>query len=114
MTDALDTKALEAAYRDRLEADIITCVAALTGLGQREAMDAYYHSRLAREIDNDDYGIRYLGPEVLAADLLANEADLFASRPVSRLDGMLRYAEPAKSLAEMNQGIAEGAAQTMR
>ena len=79
MTDALDTAALDAAYRDRLDADIIASLAVQAGLGEREAMDLYYRSRLSREIDRGDYGIQYLSAEVLAADLMANEPGLFAA-----------------------------------
>ncbi|MDR1117702.1 MAG: hypothetical protein LBL01_00170 [Bifidobacteriaceae bacterium] len=78
MSGTPNLAALEAVYRDRLEADLVAAVATLAGLGEREAMDLYYRSRLSREIDRGDYGIQYLDPEVLAADLLANEPELFA------------------------------------
>jgi hypothetical protein len=78
MTNALDTAALDAAYRDRLEADLIASIAAQTGLGEREAMDLYYRSRLSHEIDRGAYGIQYLSADVLAADLIDNEPGLFS------------------------------------
>jgi hypothetical protein len=57
---------------------LITSLATQAGLSEREAMDIYYNSRLSQEINEGDYGIQYLSADVLAADLIANEPELFA------------------------------------
>jgi len=76
MTVEFDQDALESAYRDRLEPDIIAALAARTGLAPRQAMDVYYRSRLAREVGHGEFGLQYLSAEVLADDLIENEPDL--------------------------------------
>lgn len=64
---------LLAMYRENLAADVIAALADAAGVSMREAMDVYYRSALASQIEEGRYGIDNLDPKVLAADLLANE-----------------------------------------
>ena len=67
-------------YRENLEEDIIRALSAMSGLSVRDAMDAYYNSRLATQIAEGRFGIDNLDPRYLAADLLENEDALFVRR----------------------------------
>ena len=66
-------------YKERLEEDIISKLAAIKGVGLSDAMDAYYRSRLAKQIDSDEFGIQYLSADYLVDDLIANEPELFST-----------------------------------
>jgi hypothetical protein len=76
MNERVDPDALETAYRDRLEAAVIAALARLSGLSEREAMDAYYRSQLSRQVNQGSFGIQYLSPDYLADDLIENEPEL--------------------------------------
>lgn len=67
---------LEFIYRERLEEEIIAKLAKAGNLSLQAAMDAYYQSRLARQIAEDDTGMRYLSADYLVEDLLENETDV--------------------------------------
>lgn len=43
----------------------------------RQAMDIYYNSRLAKQIEQGTYGIENMDYKYLAQDLIENEPDLF-------------------------------------
>ena len=64
-------------YKERLEEDIISKLAAKKGLGLSDAMDAYYRSRLAQQVDSGELGIQYLSADYLAEDIIENEPELF-------------------------------------
>ena len=66
-------------YRERLEEDIISKLAAIKRIGLSDAMDAYYRSRLAQQRDNGEFGIQYLSADYLVEDLIANESELFST-----------------------------------
>ena len=72
-----DYKDLTAVYRQNLEESIIACLAKMKSLDLRRAMDIYYKSRLARQINAGKYGIDNMDARYLAADLLENEPELF-------------------------------------
>ncbi len=63
---------LAALYRENLEASIIKYLAEKKQIDVREAMNLYYSSRLAGQIENGEYGIENLDYKYLAEDLLAN------------------------------------------
>ena len=66
-------------YKERLEEDIISKLAATKGIGLSDAMDAYYSSRLAQQIDRGELGIQYLSADYLVDDLIANEPEIFST-----------------------------------
>ena len=68
---------LTAVYRENLEEDIIAALSEQAGISMREAMDAFYRSRLSAQISAGQYGIDNLDPKYLATDLLENESALF-------------------------------------
>ena len=70
-------KDLTAVYRQNLEESIIACLAKMKSLDLRKAMDIYYKSRLAKQINTGKYGIDNMDARYLAADLLENEPELF-------------------------------------
>ena len=67
---------LEFVYRQGLEEEIIAKLAKAGNLSLQDAMDAYYHSRLSRQIAEDQTGMRYLSADYLVEDLLENEPDV--------------------------------------
>ncbi len=72
-----DYKDLTAVYRQNLEESIIACLAKMKTLDLRKAMDIYYKSRLAKQINAGKYGIDNMDARYLAEDLLENEPELF-------------------------------------
>ena len=72
-----DYKDLTAVYRQNLEESIIACLAKMKSLDLRKAMDIYYKSRLAKQINAGKYGIDNMDARYLAEDLLENESELF-------------------------------------
>ena len=67
-------------YKERLEEDIISKLAATKGISLSDAMDAYYRSRLAQQIDNGEFGIQYLSADYLVDDLITNEPEIFSMK----------------------------------
>lgn len=74
---AVNDNALESTYKQLLEQEIIAYLAEVKQLELRKAMDLYYKSKLAEQIDEGLYGIQYLDAKYLALDLLDNEPELF-------------------------------------
>jgi len=70
-------KDLTAVYRQNLEESIIACLAKMKTLDLRKAMDIYYKSRLAKQINAGKYGIDNMDARYLTEDLLENEPELF-------------------------------------
>ena len=64
-------------YRERLEERIIAYLAQTKGMTINEAMDCYYRSRLARQINEGAFGIDNLDYKYLAEDLVENEPEIF-------------------------------------
>jgi hypothetical protein len=73
----VEPQALEKILRVELEKDIISSLGERLGGDSRKAMDIYYHSRLAEQIDRGDWGIQYLDSQYLVEDLFENESALF-------------------------------------
>jgi hypothetical protein len=77
-SDTADTVAALAEWRRiHVEQDVIAALAARNGLPEDVAMDLYYRSRLAQEVDAGSHGIQYLDAAYLAEDLVENEPELF-------------------------------------
>ncbi len=64
-------------YKQNLEDDIITQVAKIKNISLRDALNIYYKSRLARQINDGSYGIENMDYKYLANDLIENESELF-------------------------------------
>ena len=72
-----DRKMLTSFYRQNLEGDIIRCISVEKGLSLEKAMDIYYRSKLAEQINEGKYGIDNMDYKYLAEDLIENEPALF-------------------------------------
>ena len=68
---------LDKVYKELLEEKIINNLAEVKKMPLRQAMDLYYRSSLARQIDEGRYGIENLDYKYLVQDLIENESDLF-------------------------------------
>ncbi len=64
-------------YKQNLEESIIEYLSIEKNLELRQAMDIYYNSRLAKQIEQGTYGIENMDYKYLAQDLIENEPDLF-------------------------------------
>lgn len=64
-------------YKQNLEESIIEYLSREKNLELRKAMDIYYHSRLAKEIEQGTYGIENMDYKYLTQDLIENEPGLF-------------------------------------
>lgn len=71
-------KNLDYIYKQNLEESIIEYLSKEKNLELRQAMDIYYHSRLAKQIEQGTYGIENMDYKYLAQDLLENEPELFS------------------------------------
>lgn len=73
----MNQEALSKIYKQNLEESIISLLAERKDLSLREAMDRYYHSKLAAQIEEGLYGIENMGAKYLVEDLIENEPELF-------------------------------------
>ena len=64
-------------YKQNLEDNIITQIAKIKNISLRDALNIYYKSRLARQINDGSYGIENMDYKYLANDLIENESELF-------------------------------------
>ena len=64
-------------YKQNLEDNIITQIAKVKNISLRDALNIYYKSRLARQINDGSYGIENMDYKYLANDLIENESELF-------------------------------------
>lgn len=64
-------------YIQNLEESIIEYLSIEKNLELRQAMDIYYNSRLAKQIEQGTYGIENMDYKYLAQDLIENEPELF-------------------------------------
>nr|WP_300323390.1 hypothetical protein [uncultured Anaerostipes sp.] len=70
-------KNLARIYKENLEESIIQYLAETKKIDYRDAMDIYYRSRLAKQIENGDYGIENMDYKYLVEDMIENEKELF-------------------------------------
>lgn len=70
-------KDIDYVYKQNLEESIIEYLSKEKKLELRQAMDIYYQSRLAKQIEQGTYGIENMDYKYLAQDLIENEPDLF-------------------------------------
>lgn len=64
-------------YKQNLEESIIEYLSKEKKLELRQAMDIYYQSRLAKQIEQGTYGIENMDYKYLVQDLIENEPELF-------------------------------------
>lgn len=69
----IDVKNLNTIYRQNLETDIVGYLATTLKIDLREAMEKYYSSKLARQIESGENGIDNLDYKNLVEDLIENE-----------------------------------------
>ena len=68
-----ELKDLFGIYKQNLEADIIEYLASSLKIDMRDAMEKYYSSKLARQIESGENGIENLDYKNLVEDLIENE-----------------------------------------
>ena len=73
----INRKNIDFIYKQNLEESIIEYLSKEKNLELRQAMDIYYQSRLAKQIEQGTYGIENMDYKYLAEDLIENEPDLF-------------------------------------
>lgn len=66
-------KKLDIIYKQNLETNIIEYLATTLNINLRDAMDKYYSSKLAKQIETGENGIDNLDYKNLAEDLIENE-----------------------------------------
>ena len=71
-------KNIDYIYKQNLEESIIEYLSIEKNLELRQAMDIYYQSRLAKQIEQGTYGIENMDYKYLAQDLIENEPELFS------------------------------------
>ena len=71
-------KDIDYVYKQNLEESIIEYLSKEMKLELRQAMDIYYQSRLAKQIEQGTYGIENMDYKYLAQDLIENEPELFS------------------------------------
>ena len=64
-------------YKQNLEESIIEYLSKERKVELRQAMDIYYQSRLAKQIEQGAYGIENMDYKYLVQDLIENEPELF-------------------------------------
>ena len=69
----MDSKQLSEIYRQNLETDIIEYLASSLNIDLRDAMEKYYSSKLAVQIEAGENGIDNLDYKNLAEDLIETE-----------------------------------------
>ena len=70
-------KDIDYIYKQNLEESIIEYLSKEKKLELRQAMDIYYQSRLAKQVEQGTYGIENMDYKYLAQDLIENEQELF-------------------------------------
>ena len=70
-------KNIDYIYKQNLEESIIEYLSIEKNLELRQAMDIYYNSRLAKQIEQGTYGIENMDYKYLTQDLIENEPGLF-------------------------------------
>lgn len=74
----MDGEALERVYQESLEERIIAYLSETRGISFEQAMNIYYHSKLADKIHRGVEGVQYLDFKVLVQILCETERELFA------------------------------------
>jgi hypothetical protein len=78
----VDREQLTKIYKQNLDEAVVNAISELKHIGIRRAMDIYYSSKLAVQIEEGKYGIENLDPKYLAEDLIENELELFRANDI--------------------------------
>lgn len=70
-------KNIDILYKQNTEESVIQYLTEVKGIELRKAMDIYYHSKLAKQIEQGKYGIENMDYKYLVCDLIENESYLF-------------------------------------
>lgn len=70
-------KNIDYIYKQNLEESIIEYLSKEKKLELRQAMDIYYQSKLAKQIEQGAYGIENMDYKYLTQDFIENEPELF-------------------------------------
>ena len=73
----MDGETLENVYQENLEERIIAYLSETQDISLENAMDIYYHSKLANMIRRGGEGVQYLDYKVLVQILCETERELF-------------------------------------
>lgn len=73
----IDRNVLAEEYKQNLEESMIAYLSEIKNLELRTAMDIYYNSTLAGQIEEGLFGIENLDYKYLVQDLIENEPELF-------------------------------------
>ena len=73
----IEKEKLDRTYKELLEEKIINYLAEVKDIPIRQAMDIYYKSKLAQQINDGRYGIENMDYRYLVQDLIENESELF-------------------------------------
>lgn len=73
----MDGEALEKVYQENLEERIIAYLSETRSISLEQAMNIYYHSKLADKIQRGVEGVQYLDFKVLVQILCEVEQELF-------------------------------------
>lgn len=73
----IEKKQLTEIRKQNLEKDVIKIIAEIKHLDIRKAIDIYYSSKLASQIEEGKYVIENMDARYLAEDLVENEPELF-------------------------------------
>ena len=74
----IEKEKLDSIYKELLEEKIINHLAEVKVIPIRQAMDIYYRSKLAQQINDSSYGIENMDYRYLVEDLIENEPELFS------------------------------------
>ena len=74
----IDKNGLEFVYKQNLEDDIIQYLSEVKKMDLRQAIDIYYHSRLAEQISQGMYGIENMDYKYLVQEMIENEPEIFS------------------------------------
>lgn len=73
----IDKNSLEFVYKQNLDDNIIQYLSEIKKIDLRQAIDIYYHSRLAEQISQGMYGIENMDYKYLVQDMVENEPEIF-------------------------------------
>ena len=75
----IDKEKLDKTYKELLEEKLINRLAEVRENPIRQAMDIYYKSKLAQQINDGSFGIENMDYRYLVQDMIENEQALFVN-----------------------------------
>lgn len=102
----VDREVLDKVYKQNLEESIIAYLAEEKKMELADAMDAYYKSKLAVQIQKSACGIENMDYKYLVNDLIVNEPELFKENYVaesSLTDSLTEILSDNNSINQMRE-----------